>query len=178
MLDPFLLLLARAALGGLMLAAALHKLSEPARFADAVDGYRLVPAPLIRPTAWAIMLAELAAALAVLWPVGEAWRAGLGGVAGLMLAYAAAMAINLLRGRSNVDCGCLGFGAAKRIRWAMVGRGGALAAVSALVALAPAAVRPLLWIDWFGVGVGLLCVLLLYIAFDAIIGAPLREKAR
>ena len=72
MLDPFLLLLARAALGGLMLAAALHKLSEPARFADAVDGYRLVLAPLVRPTAWAIMLAELAAALAVLWPVGEA----------------------------------------------------------------------------------------------------------
>ncbi|WP_414902306.1 MauE/DoxX family redox-associated membrane protein [Sphingomonas flavalba] len=178
MLDPFLLLLARAALGGLMLAAALHKIGDPVRFAGAVDGYRLVPAPLVRPTAWTIMLAELAAALAVLWPFGIAWRTGLGGVAMLMSLYTAAIAINLLRGRGNVDCGCMGFGAGKRIRWAMVWRGGGLAAVSALAALAPVAARRLLWIDWFGVGAGLLCLVLLYLAFDAIIATPLRENTR
>jgi hypothetical protein len=52
-------------------------------------------------------------------------------------AYAAAIAINLLRGNTRIDCGCLGFGArVPELRWGLVGRN-ALLLAAVLTALLP-----------------------------------------
>ena len=51
------------------------------------------------------------------------------GTAALMLVYAMAMAINLLRGRAWIDCGC---GGGESLSWLLVARNGIFAAAAAV----------------------------------------------
>ncbi len=89
---------------GLFASSALHKLRTFTRFTGFVAGYRLIPAPLVRPASAAMVTLEVAAVPALFLPSSPA--AGL--PAALLLLYAGAMGVNLLRGRSNIDCGCGG----------------------------------------------------------------------
>lgn len=94
--------------GLLFATAGLHKARYSARFAGILRDYRLLPAtltPLLSPA-----LAAVELALAMLWLASLAWptlRAGAAlGSALLLATYGLAMAINLLRGRRHIDCGC------------------------------------------------------------------------
>ena len=60
-----------------------------------------------------------------------------------MAVYGGAVAANLLRGRSWIDCGC---GAGESVSWPMVARNGVLA-VAAAAPLAMAATAPPGWQD-------------------------------
>jgi uncharacterized membrane protein YphA (DoxX/SURF4 family) len=103
-LDPALRAALRCALALLWLASAHHKLRDPARFRDALAGYRLVPAPLVRAVAAGIAALELALGLALLLP--WAGPAPALATAALLALYAAAIAATLARGRRAIDCGC------------------------------------------------------------------------
>ena len=97
--------------------------------------YRLLPGWLLRPAALGVAAVEIALALA--WLVAP-WSSGIAGLAGigtavLLLLYAAAIAANLHRGRSWIDCGCGGGGS---LSWVMVVRN----AVLAVFAVAPSAI--------------------------------------
>ena len=70
---------------------------------------------------------------------------GLAG-AGLLLVYAAAIALNLARGRDAIDCGCGAPGDERSIGVDLVARNLVLAAL-ALGAALPATARALTWLD-------------------------------
>lgn len=86
--------------------ALIHKLGAFEEFVGTVRDYRLVPWP--RAAAHAIVAAELIVVLGLFWS-GTRQIAVL--VGALLLAiYAAAIGINLRRGRTSIDCGCGGGG--------------------------------------------------------------------
>ena len=81
------------------------------------------------------------------------------------MAFAAAIAINLLRGHTDIDCGCSGFAARARmprgIGWLHVGRVLLLAALAATALVEPGA-RAVVWFDYLTLffSVLLICALL------------------
>ena len=141
-MDPAIDLTLRAGLGLLLVVAAVHKLRDPRRFAATLAEYRLLPQPLSGAASMLLVGAELATVAAL----GADRRLGLAAAAALLGLYAAAIAINLARGRRHIDCGCAGPAARRPISGWLVARNLALAGL-ALAALAPVAPRPLLWID-------------------------------
>ena len=100
------------------------------------------------------------------------------GIAALLLAYAAAMGINIARGRDHIDCGCLGFGAAQAtLGWELVLRNVALATFAFAVFALPLSARPLGAIDWIS-GIGAIAAFaLLYLGFGQFSASGLRGKA-
>ncbi|MEJ1158325.1 MauE/DoxX family redox-associated membrane protein [Prosthecomicrobium sp. N25] len=160
-LDP---LATAAAVGLLVLVfarALLHKAADFAAFRQSVEDYRVVPASVAGPAALALGAAELAVTLGLLLPATRV-PAALGAI-GLLALYAGAMAANLLRGRTAIDCGCGGPG--QPIGWILVGRNAVLAAAAALVLL-PVAPRSLGILDMIAVPVMVLATWLVILAVE------------
>ncbi len=111
--------------------AAWHKLGEFTEFTGFVADYKLVPERLVGPVSFAIVGAECASVALQLVPNGRPF--GLGIAVLMLLAYAGAMAINIRRGRTSIECGC--GGAVQPLAWSLVVRNGLLAALG-LAALA------------------------------------------
>ncbi len=155
MQDPVVDVVLRAALALLFASAARHKLRDLAGFRGVLQAYRLLPERLVAVTAPVVVGIELGLAAALVLPATRS-LAGLGAAA-LLTAYSFAIAINLARGRRAIDCGCGGPGARQPISEWLVLRN-ALLTGAALFTLAPAAARPLLWVDWL-TGVGGLVVI-------------------
>jgi len=140
--DPVLLATLRAALALLLGAAALHKLRDRASFAAVLAEYRVLPGAALHVGVWLVPALEagVAVALVLLGPSGPA-------AAALLLAlYGGAIALNLARGRRELDCGCLGPSLRQPISGSLVGRN-ALLVAAALACLLPAAPRALVWLD-------------------------------
>lgn len=110
--------------------AAWHKFRDPAGFARAIDAYELLPAPVARLASRFLPWVEALICVALLIPATRAAAGGAG--AALLLLYGGAMAINLARGRDDIDCGC-GSGPAQRISLWLVARNTVLCAVSLLL---------------------------------------------
>ncbi|WP_035692896.1 MauE/DoxX family redox-associated membrane protein [Azospirillum halopraeferens] len=108
--------------------AALHKLWDFTAFTGYVADYRLVPDGLSRAAAMTALGAELLCVAALVVPGGQA--AGSLLAVALLLGYAAAMGVNLLRGRDRIECGC--GGAVQPLGRGLLVRNGALAAVAAV----------------------------------------------
>jgi uncharacterized membrane protein YphA (DoxX/SURF4 family) len=166
-IDPAIILVARLALGALFLSSALHKVRDVFTFERTLAAYRLLPGRLVRPLARSVPAVEAVVGLGALLQYPPAYVAAMA----LLGGYAVAMAINLLRGRRSIDCGC--GGDRQPISWALVGRNAALVAISAL-ALQPASARPLGWIDAVTVVCGVLVCGLVYGAFNQVLAARAR----
>src|ERR1700682_5508746 len=106
MLDTLPQLTLALALSTLFAASTAHKLRARESWPAIVRQYRLLPEMLAAPVAALVPLTEALAAACLLWPRTRA--AGALTAAALLLAYAAALAINLRRGRTSIDCGCFG----------------------------------------------------------------------
>ena len=105
LLHPRITLAARFILGALFIAAALPKLADPPGFMRALWNYLLFPGWALGPMALVVPWLELLCGLALiagLWP-----RAAAGWLGLMLLAFVAALSINLAR-RHPVDCGCFG----------------------------------------------------------------------
>lgn len=103
-----------------LIAAALQKLRDWPPFRAAVADYRLVPDSLVVPVALAVPPAELLAGVALTVEtlrIPGAWLAG-----AVIGASTAAVAINVLRGRTHIDCGCGGIEGRQPLSWALVVR--------------------------------------------------------
>lgn len=140
-LDPALGLALRGGLALLLGSAAWHKLRDLGAFRAALAGYRLLPEPLIGVAAVLLVAAELATAGALLVSSSGGFAA-----AALLALYSLAIAVNLARGRREIDCGCFGPAARQPLSTALVVRNAALVALALACAL-PAAPRALVWID-------------------------------
>jgi hypothetical protein len=141
-MDPVVDVTLRAALALLLLAAAAHKTRDLAQFRATLADYRLLPDAIVPAAVGLVVGVELAIAVAlVAFPAP-----GLVAAAALLAVYAAAIAINLVRGRRHIDCGCAGPAARQAISGWLVARNVVLATL-AIAGLAPVHARPLLWVD-------------------------------
>lgn len=143
-LDPVFLMAGIAAITTLFLAAAAHKLAQMARFRAVVANYRLLPPSLSGPVAMAVPLLELGAAGAAFAVPFTHEAKLLAPAAAMLLLYALAIAINLVRGRAHIDCGCTAFRAGEvTVGWSMVTRNLGMAAVILPLAAIPVSSRAL-----------------------------------
>jgi hypothetical protein len=136
MLRDLILTLGSAAAvcaGLVFVLGAVGKLRHAAIFPGVVANYRLLPAAAVAPVAMVMPWIELAVGLALI--AGER-RVAPALAAALLLLFAAAMAINLRRGRSHIDCGCGTSTLRQPLRRALVVRNIVLAVAVATVPLA------------------------------------------
>jgi hypothetical protein len=92
----------------------------------------------------------------------------------LLLLFAAAMAINLRRGRSDIDCGCFVGLMRQRIDWVLVHRNLVLAAGGAFLILAEPMARGLTFLDWVTIAAATGSLAFLYAAVGRLFGrAPI-----
>ena len=116
------------------LTAALGKARHRLEFQGVVANYRLLPQSAV--TAFALVLPPVEAAVAAgLLFAPSPWPAAI--AAALLILFAVAMAINIQRGRRQIDCGCFQTSLRQTLSWILVARNGGLA----LLLAAPATVR-------------------------------------
>jgi hypothetical protein len=166
MLDPAMGALLLGCFALLFASAALPKLRAPAHFREVLRAYRVMP-ERAAPLAPLVPLFELGVALALLVPPARAGAALAG--AALLLAYAAAIGVNLKRGRRDLACGCGGADEARPIAPWMVARN-LLLALALAATLLPWQSRELLATDLLTVGAGMAVATLLYVSLDRLLG--------
>jgi hypothetical protein len=172
-LDPAVAATLRGALALLLVASAAHKLRDFAAFRAALSAYRLVPERLVVAAAALVACAELVigGALATGASAGAALSAAF-----LFAGYAAAIAVNLARGRRDLDCGCLGPGAGQPLHPWLVARNLALVA-AALACRLPATERELGGIDALTIGAGVATLAALWLAVHGLAANEARLAA-
>ncbi|HEY8353412.1 MAG TPA: MauE/DoxX family redox-associated membrane protein [Methylophilaceae bacterium] len=169
--DPVTLTLASLFLGLVLAAASIPKIRNADEFQGVVENYRLLPEFMVMPFSRLLPWVELACAVALLLPALRevaAWVA-----AGLFVMFALALAINVGRGRTHIDCGCVRRPASKsHIGMFHVMRALALAGVAlylAVVPVDPASISPYAWM----VGAASAAMLtMLYLTADTMVGLP------
>ncbi|MFM8981604.1 MAG: MauE/DoxX family redox-associated membrane protein [Spartobacteria bacterium] len=98
--------LACLALAGVLIAAALPKISNPDKFALAVYQYNILPSLLVNPLAIYLPWVETSCAAALV-ALPSARRGALLIVAGMLVIFTMAIALVVMRGQS-IPCGCFG----------------------------------------------------------------------
>ena len=161
--DPAAIWAARLALAAVFALAAFTKLRALDEFIGVVHNYRVLPEVLVRPVAYGLPPLEAAAALGLL--IAPARAPAASGAAALLVVFGLAMAVNLVRGRVEIDCGCFASALKQRISWSLVARNLVLIGLALLALRAPLAPRPLIWLDLVTVGSAAVGALLLYVAF-------------
>ncbi|WP_291367177.1 MauE/DoxX family redox-associated membrane protein [Acetobacter sp. UBA5411] len=104
--------------GIMFLVAGVSKLREHDLFLGTLSSYRLLPAWSLEAAAWGLGAAEVLVGLMLLSGVGR----GVGGVvaAGLLVLFAVAMGINVMRGRTDLSCGCTPGQKGETLSWSLV----------------------------------------------------------
>jgi hypothetical protein len=161
----------------LFAAAAVHKLRDLRRFQEIFTAYGLVSRPGWRLPSRLVPLLEAAVAAGLLPAATRAVAACVG--IGLLLAYAAAIALNLARGRRDLACGCGGPDDRRPIAAWMVWRNVLLAALLVLPVL-PWSPRLLVATDGVTIGFGTATCVLVYLCLDRLLGrtGPLSAALR
>jgi uncharacterized membrane protein YphA (DoxX/SURF4 family) len=166
-LDPTLRLVVRVALALLFLAAAAHKLRDWAAFARALGAYGIVPPRLERGAAACLAAIEVVAGAALIL---SASAVGPALAAALLALYSGAIALNLARGRSDIDCGCSLGSRGQKLSWWLVARNIGLLG-SALLALPQPSARPMIWIDVFTIACCTIALFLIYHVAENLLGS-------
>ncbi|MDR2239069.1 MAG: hypothetical protein LBE33_01330 [Zoogloeaceae bacterium] len=161
MLDPILPHMFAALLAIVFLGGAWQKLRDVDGFVMAIEQYRLLPVTWAAAVAWSLLTAEIAAGLLLLPLATRPVGAGLTLL--LLFVFTTAVAINLLRGRRDIDCGCGGPEGGQHLSWGLVLRNVVLAATAAL-SLAAEAPRERVWLDGLTLVAGTLALYGLYAA--------------
>ena len=125
-------LLLRLTLGGLLLLAAITKLTDRAAFQTAVAEYKLLPHTLERPFAAALPVVELTLGMLLLAGLGTAIAAWV--AVPVFLSFSIAIGVNMARGR-ELDCHCFGSVQSEPIGWPALIRSSTLVVASLIVAL-------------------------------------------
>ena len=172
MVDPVPILVVRTALAMLLAVSVLQKLRYPAVFIAAVREYQLLPARLALPAAAVLIALELVLVVGALAGSSVA----VSGIVALLCLYSAAIAINLWRGRTDIDCGCGGASEGRPLSVWLLVRNAALAALG-IVALLPAIPRSLGLVDGLSIVAALIVVSSLYAAIDNLARTAPRLRA-
>src|SRR5207253_3426223 len=175
-MDPVADITLRSAFALLFLVAASHKLRDPGRFRTTLAEYRLLPGAVVPLAAMVVIGVEVVVAIAL---VASPRRApGPVAAAAVLVVYGAAIAVNLARGRWDIDCGCAGPAVRRPITGWLVARNAVLAA-AALAGLAPVHPRALLWVDAVTVAGATAALAACYASLDRVIAyAPRLARLR
>lgn len=162
MLDPLLLKLVSICFALLFLLAAVHKLTALADFRATLHAYQLLPGAMIYPLGMLVPVVELV--------IGAAWLLGVEPLpvalasTALLATYTFAIAINIVRGRVHIDCGCgmaRSSGKDPHLSWGLVVRN-SLLIIAVLSAALPPGERAIGVLDYLTLVAGLLAIVLLY----------------
>lgn len=170
---PFLGVAASVAVALLFAVAGIDKLRHRDLLPGVIANYRLLPDALVAPAAALLPGVELLVAVGLL--LGFAPLAPMVAIA-LLLVFAAAMAINIGRGRRHIDCGCGHVGLRQQLGWSQVARNlvlatallPALAAGRADLGMADAALGA-------AAGVALYLLLLMFSAVGALVASAPKQ---
>ena len=160
----------RVCVGLILITAAVQKFGHWRILSGVISNYRLLPRMLVAPAAALLPPLELALGLLLLAGVAQGWAA-LGTVL-LLAVFAAAMAINLRRGRTHIDCGCGQSFLAQTLSWTLVARNAVLATL--LLPSLAVAVPMILSATLTGAGAGF-AFFLLYLLFNVLSALPRPE---
>jgi hypothetical protein len=133
------------AVGAMLLSAGAMKVLHWQEFKGVVAAYRLVPVRWSASVAAAIVPVELLLGMALV--LGFQAPATSGASAVLLMLFAAAMAINILRGRASIDCGCFQTALRHPLDWRLVARNTLIAAALVMTGMMPNEVDMLLWVQ-------------------------------
>jgi len=117
----------RICVGLVFLLAALQKARSWRLLFGVVANYRLLPGWAVPPASILLPPVEMLVALLLLSGRLRPWPEAAG--LGLLLLFAAAMAVNVRRGRTHIDCGCGQDMLAQHLSWGLVARNFVLAAL-------------------------------------------------
>jgi uncharacterized membrane protein YphA (DoxX/SURF4 family) len=166
-MDPVLIIILRYALALLWVVSAAQKLMHFEEFRIALNDYRLLPTgSTAHAAAVGLIVLELATGITLLSPTYFGIGAMLG--AALLLVYAAAMTLNLVRGRRHIDCGCAGPTLRQSLSYGLVFRNLVLAGGS-LACLSGVATRSLLWLDYVTIPAAILVLAAFYGTFNRLV---------
>lgn len=161
MIDPVIELSICVALALLFAAAAWHKVSDRLRFGVALRAYDLLPSWLVAPVTWLLPGLEACIAVGLAYPPTRRAAALAAGL--LLMLYTVAIAVNLARGRREIDCGC--FASSARVplsRWLVVRN--LILVVAAVALVIPIRARTLVWMDGMTVVTTVITLSLLWAA--------------
>ncbi len=164
MIDPVVHYLLVCLLALVFVQGGAAKLTARDEFQGVIASYRLLPPALVPAFAALLPFVELAAGIGAILPATRQFGAAL--AFALLLMFALAMAINLARGRTEVDCGCFKSGFRQTISVWLVGRNLLLCAGAALLWLPVSgraaggfdvflviAASPMLFLGYYAVGI-------------------------
>jgi len=173
--DPLFIRVVAMGFALMFALAALHKMDDRNTFLSILKAYKILPRFMLRASALGIPMLELMLALGWLQAglLGSSYPMIAVASACLLVVYGLAIAINLLRGKTDIDCGCnlasarkstasnKGNGSQQSISINLVWRNVCLALLT-LTALTPITPRQLGAIDYVGLAGALLVLVLLY----------------
>lgn len=165
-IDPVIGSMFRYGLAALFISACLHKLFAWQAFVAVLANYRLCPDTLKLPVAALLIGMEGMAGVMALFFASEPYAFMIMLV--LLGVYSLAIALNLLRGRTSIDCGCSGAGVRQILSGWLLVRNSVLIAFVVL-AMMPSTERDLKWFDGWIVAAGIAVLALLYAAVDQLI---------
>jgi uncharacterized membrane protein YphA (DoxX/SURF4 family) len=143
-----------------------QKLADTAYFQQVITDYQVVPASWSPWVARALPIVEICAGLALLIPMLQ--RSALAAVALLLAGYTVAMALNIARGRRDLDCGCAGPGQEQTVGGWLLGRN--LVLISLALLSGPALQQLSLgWSGWSLVLIGATALALFYHVFNQLV---------
>jgi len=129
-----LVVVARLAVAGVFVFAAVPKLVDPAAFASDIGNYRLLPEPLEGPLAVVLPVLELVVAGALAVGIEARGAALLAGV--MLVTFTVAMGQAMARG-IDLSCGCFGGAEETTVGWGPIARNVAMLAGCAVVLVGP-----------------------------------------
>ncbi len=175
-LDPAIQHLLAISLAAIFAGSAAAKLYDLDVFEGAVADYRIVPRWLERPVALAVPVCESICAAGILFSATRAAAAA--ALALLLMAFSAAIAINLARGRREIDCGCFGPALRQQLGPPLLVRNLALI-IAALSLEARSAARTLESLDFATIGCGAAVLVMVYLGVNyAIANAPVTRALK
>ena len=170
-IDPVISLTIRGAFALLFALSGVEKFRDRLTFQFQLEQYQLAPPKFVPQIATGIIFLELSTAIMLLTQVPI-----YGVVSGslLLAIYAAGILINLLRGRTWMDCGCLGSSGEGLSYWLVTRNLVMLGAL--LLVFIPAADRSLLWLDYFSIILAVLGASIAYVVLNTLLAADARSK--
>jgi hypothetical protein len=151
------------AVGLLFLSAAVKKVLHWQEFCGVVTAYQLVPAS--GAAAMAAIAVVLESLLGAACFFDQAMPLTSIGAAAMLIAFAAAMAINLWRGRAAIDCGCFQTALRQPLEWRLVARNLVCALMVLAAGLTPAVPDLNVWLLALPAGAALFS---LYMALNGV----------
>lgn len=173
-LDPVYSLTIAILIAFVFAAAGIHKTLNFSHHAGVVADYRVVPALVVPLLAPLIIVLEFAVVVLVLIP--ETRSAGVILTASLLSIYIFSIALNLVRGRTFIDCGCSWGSQGHQISAWLIVRN-LLMVIVTLIAILPVADRSLQLLDWVLAAFAGTAMIAIYLIGDLLIanGSKLRN---